>query len=108
MSLIVFSAIFFISLIIVLIITLLLSFTERNIAVEHSFIDILFETVSALGTVGITTGITPYLSPIGRVIIIIAMFMGRIGPITIVIALARKQHQNKYQIQYAEEQIIVG
>ncbi len=101
-------AIFFISLIIVLIITLLLSFTERNIAVEHSFIDILFETVSALGTVGITTGITPYLSPIGRVIIIIAMFMGRIGPITIVIALARKQHQNKYQIQYAEEQIIVG
>ena len=99
-------AIFFISLITVLLITLLLSFTERNIAIEHSFIDILFETVSALGTVGITTGITPYLSPVGRIIITIAMFMGRIGPITIVIALARKQKQN--QIQYAEEQVIVG
>jgi len=92
----------------VLLMTLLLSYTERNMAIEHNFMDILFETTSALGTTGITTGITPYLSNIGRIIIIIAMFMGRIGPISIVIALTKKQNQNKYQLQYAEEQIIVG
>lgn len=101
-------AVFFISFTMVLLMTLLLCFTERNIAIEHSFIDILFETVSALGTTGITTGITPYLTKIGRVIIIVAMFMGRIGPISIVIALTKKQNQNKYQLQYAEEQVIVG
>ncbi len=92
----------------VLFITLLLSFTERNMPIEHSLMDILFETVSALGTTGVTTGITPYLSKTGRIIIIIAMFMGRIGPISIVIALTKKQNQKKYQLQYAEEQIIVG
>lgn len=101
-------AVFFISLTMVLLMTLLLSYTERNMAIEHNFMDILFETTSALGTTGITTGITPYLSNIGRIIIIIAMFMGRIGPISIVIALTKKQNQNKYQLQYAEEQIIVG
>lgn len=101
-------AVFFISLTMVLLITLLLSYTERNMIIEHDFMDILFETTSALGTTGITTGITPYLSKIGRMIIIIAMFMGRIGPISIVIALTKKQNQNKYQLQYAEEQIIVG
>ncbi|MEY8320583.1 TrkH family potassium uptake protein [Lachnospiraceae bacterium 46-61] len=101
-------AVFFISLTMVLLMTLLLSYTERNMAIEHNFMDILFETTSALGTTGITTGITPYLSKVGRIIIIIAMFMGRIGPISIVIALTKKQNQNKYQLQYAEEQIIVG
>lgn len=101
-------AVFFISLTMVLFITLLLSFTERNMPIEHSLMDILFETVSALGTTGVTTGITPYLSKTGRIIIIIAMFMGRIGPISIVIALTKKQNQKKYQLQYAEEQIIVG
>ena len=99
-------AVFFISLATVLLMTLLLSFTERNMSVAHSFMDILFETVSALGTTGITTGITPHLSSMGRILIIIAMFMGRIGPISIAMALTKKQ--NKYQLQYAEEQIIVG
>ena len=68
----------------VLFITLLLSFTERNMPIEHSLMDIYSETVSALGTTGVTTELLPYLSKKGRIIIIALCLWGRIGPISIV------------------------
>ncbi len=101
-------AIFLISLGAAIAITMVLTITEKNMACEHEFIDLLFETVSALGTVGITTGITPYLSTAGKLIIAFAMFIGRLGPITIVIALAKKQSQYSAPYHFPEGKIMVG
>lgn len=101
-------AVFFISFLTIIVMTMILTFTENDIIVNHQFMDILFEVTSALGTVGVTTGITPYLSTAGRILIIIAMFIGRIGPITLVMGLTKKQHQTKNNIEYVEGQLIVG
>ena len=67
---------------------------------------ILFETISAFGTCGLSTGITSQLTPIGKLIIITTMFVGRIGSLTMVLALsgARKKHLYKYP----EERIAIG
>ena len=62
--------------------TLLLTFSE-----PASIGDLLFEVVSALGTVGLTVGVTPNLSCFGRIVIILTMFMGRVGLITIAYAI---------------------
>ena len=83
--------------------TIILSFTE-----DFSFIEILYEVVSATATVGITLGITSSLSFIGKIVIIIAMFIGRLGPITIAVALMIKQDKNKAIIEYPEEKVMVG
>ena len=101
-------AVFIISFTAIIVITMLLTFTERAMPIEKSFLDMLFEVVSAMGTVGVTTGLTPYLSTAGRVLIIFAMFIGRLGPITIVIALTRKQNQNSDSIHYPDDRVIVG
>lgn len=101
-------AIFFISLSAVMGITMILAFTEKSSVFSHEFIDLLYETVSALGTVGTSTGITPYLSVPGRIVIGIAMFMGRIGPISIAMGLTRKKKKNKNLINYPEERVLVG
>ena len=67
---------------------------------------ILFEVTSAFGTVGLTTGITHYLSLIGKIAIIITMFVGRLGPLTLTMALARAQHPSKYR--FPQETIRIG
>lgn len=54
---------------------------------EAPFIDILYETVSATATVGLTRGITPELNDIGKLIIIGTMYLGRVGPISLALAL---------------------
>jgi trk system potassium uptake protein TrkH len=81
-------------------IVLLLSITEN-----FPFINILFETVSAFGTVGLTTGITPDLSMIGRITIIITMFIGRLGPLTLVSTIVHGQQA--IVTRYPEEVISV-
>ena len=101
-------AVFLISSGVVIGFTMLLTITEKNMNFDYEFIDLLFETTSAMGTVGITTGITPHLSTVGKIVISIAMFMGRIGPISIVIGLARKQGSTKEYIEYPEGNIMVG
>ena len=76
---------------------------------EHfTFMEILFETVSAFATVGTTLGITPLLSITGKITIIIVMFIGRLGPITMGMALMVRQGKNKGNIQYPEEKVMVG
>ncbi len=83
-----------------------LSLTE-----EFTFMEILFETVSAFATVGTTLGITPFLSSIGKLLIIIAMFIGRLGVITTAVALMVRQgnkENSKGNIQYPEEKVMVG
>lgn len=96
-------AIFGIVLMIALTIITLLTITEPNL----EFIDIVFEVFSALGTVGLSTGITSSLSTVGKLIIAIAMFFGRVGPLTMVIALTQRGRR-KALVRYPEGKISVG
>jgi len=75
----------------VIVVTMILSFYER----EFTFMALIFETVSAFGTVGLTTGITPMLSDVSKIVLSITMFFGRLGPMTLVMALARRQSMNR-------------
>jgi trk system potassium uptake protein len=67
---------------------------------------ILFEVISAFGTVGMSLGLTTDLSPIGKILISLLMFMGRVGPLTIAFALARANKKLPYK--YAEEKVMIG
>ena len=84
--------------------TLALSLTESEsvFAVE----DIMFETASALGTVGLSTGITPALTTAGKLIIIATMLIGRLGPLTLLASLMFNLNPAGYD--YPSEPIIVG
>ena len=66
------------------------------------FLDALFEVISALGTVGLSTGITPDLSLAGKTILIALMLLGRLGPITVAVALSRQRPA--YQEGYLTDQ----
>lgn len=92
-----------IAFLLVVVVTMVLSITEQG-----DFLDILFEAVSAFGTVGLSRGLTPNLTGIGRLVIIITMFIGRLGPLTMAFAFARKGRENKGTYHYAQEKIIVG
>ncbi|MCK4463081.1 MAG: Trk family potassium uptake protein [Candidatus Omnitrophica bacterium] len=70
------------------------------------FMKILFEVTSAFGTVGLSTGITPHLSAFGKILIIVTMFVGRIGPLTAALAIALQQEKAIYT--YPEERVMVG
>ncbi|QUH24421.1 TrkH family potassium uptake protein [Serpentinicella alkaliphila] len=94
----------FISLTLVIVVTGILTMTETG----FSFLEILFESTSAFGTVGLSLGITSELSSLGRLVITFLMFAGRVGPITIVFALARRQRKYKGIIKYPEGKILVG
>jgi trk system potassium uptake protein TrkH len=85
--------------------TLALSISE-NSNVNVSMSDIAFEAASALGTVGLTTGLTPDLTTAGKLIIIAAMLIGRLGPLTLLAALTFNLTPAKYN--YPDEAIIVG
>lgn len=85
----------------VVVVVLALSVTEK-----FGFVNLLFETFSALGTVGLSTDITPELSIVGRLIITAAMFVGRLGPLTFVSILTQRQQPSKYR--YPKEIIRIG
>lgn len=89
------------SLTLVILITMILTTTE-----DQSFLKILFETTSAFGTVGLTLGITPELSAVGKVLIIFMMFAGRLGPLTLAYALG--PHKEKELFKYPEGKITIG
>lgn len=94
--------IFLLALTIVVTNTLILNILEP----QFTFIQLLFEVISAFGTVGLSTGITPHLGPLSRLIIIVTMYVGRVGPLTILSIWAFKQKTNN--ITYSEESIAVG
>lgn len=73
---------------------------------EFNFMDVLFEVSSAMGTVGLSLGITPELGFTGKIVIIICMFLGRIGPATLIMMLLLKEKKSK--LYYPEEKIILG
>lgn len=66
----------------------------------------LFEVTSAFGTVGLSLDVTPHLSTFGKILISVVMFLGRVGPITFIVALAARQRTPHYT--YPEEEIAIG
>jgi len=82
-----------------------LSITEQANS-DIALSDIVFEATSALATVGLTTGITPLLTTSGKLIIIVVMLIGRLGPLTLLAALTFDLKSVKYN--YPQEAIIVG
>ncbi len=77
------------------------------LAVEDKpFLPLLFETISAFGTVGLSTGITPDLTWAGKMLIIVLMYAGRIGPLTLGLALMQSARRDK--IQYPEAKVLIG
>jgi len=73
---------------------------------QFGFLNLLFETVSAFGTVGLSTGITPELSVAGRLIITAVMFIGRLGPLVLALALAQRQRPSIYR--YPQDEVRIG
>lgn len=66
----------------------------------------LFEAISAFGTVGLSTGITADLPSVGKVVLIVLMFLGRLGPYTLGIALILRERERLFR--YPEERPIIG
>ena len=77
-----------------------------TITEKVEFIDALFETFSAFGTVGLTTGITPGLSTAGKAIIAVTMFAGRLGPLTMALSLVQRQQRTMYR--YPQDDVRIG
>jgi trk system potassium uptake protein TrkH len=94
----------FISTIWIVTMSLLLTVFEPNQSLEM----IMFESLSAFGTVGLSLGLTPTLSIMGKVILAIMMFFGRLGPLTIVLALSNKaSNSGRDLLRYPEGKIMV-
>lgn len=72
---------------------------------QGGFIDILFETFSAMGTVGLSTGITGTLNTFGKIVITVLMYIGRVGPLTVALAIGEAKLVN---IEYPTTRIAVG
>ncbi len=87
----------------VAVVTLLLCAAMR---MGYSFIDLLFEACSACGTVGLSAGVTGSLNLFGKIVIIAGMFVGRIGPLTVLLALTSKVRRVDYA--YPRENVVIG
>jgi trk system potassium uptake protein len=76
-----------------------------HIQTRGRFLELYFEAISAFGTVGLSAGATGNLSTVGRITIVLLMFVGRLGPMMIGLAVSRERIG---RIQYAEENIMIG
>ncbi|MBU3092461.1 TrkH family potassium uptake protein [Clostridium sp. CM028] len=98
-------AVSLISLTIVISVTMILSITQSpNIPFEY----FLYEATSAFATVGLTLGLTTKLTFVGKVIILLTMYAGRVGPLTIILALAKNKKSKSGNIKYPEGKILIG
>jgi trk system potassium uptake protein len=95
-------AVVFGSFLLVIIATLIICFIEP----ELSSLQVLFEVISAFGTVGLSMGITTSLSPISQLVIISVMYSGRVSVILLIAAIVGDPKQRR--IQYPEENLLVG
>ncbi|MBI4520614.1 MAG: potassium transporter TrkH, partial [Gemmatimonadetes bacterium] len=75
---------------------------------RSQFVRLIFEAHSAFGTVGLSMGATPTLSPLGRLIITLLMFVGRIGPLAAAAAMALAGRRVRTDYRYAEEDVVIG
>jgi len=81
-------------------------FTARDASKRIAFEDVCFEAFSAFGTVGLSRGITRDLSTAGRLVICVGMFVGRIGPLTLAVAMYGQARRGRYE--YPEEGVMIG
>lgn len=87
--------------------TVALSTVEHHISHHETvMLDLMFEAMSALATVGVSTGITPQLSAAGKLVLCVLMFVGHLGPLITVYALQRRQHPERYR--FPEEAVRIG
>lgn len=91
-----------ISMAVIILVSAALTITEPG----RSFLALVYETTSAFGTVGLSTGITPGLSSVGKILIILTMFTGRVGPLTLASALGEQALRPTYR--YPEDQVMIG
>lgn len=75
---------------------------------DAPLIDVVFEVISALGTAGLSRGFTPFLTDFGKIIVMIVMYIGRIGPITLVVALSNRGSNKNAGIDFPEKRIMIG
>jgi trk system potassium uptake protein TrkH len=73
---------------------------------QATFLDVLFETTSAFATVGLSTGTTPLLTMAGRLLIILTMFIGRVGPLTLLVAMQGRAERPRWA--YPAEPVLVA
>jgi len=95
--------------VIITMVTIMLVVEREGLVARTSnrrFLDMLFEVTSALGTVGLSTGITPLLSDAGKLIISVVMFTGRLGPISLFIALSLAER--RAAVEFANEEPLLG
>lgn len=85
----------------IIIVSFVLTVTE-----DAAFLEVLFETTSAFATVGLSRGITGDLSNVGKIIITLTMYVGRVGPLTMAFAFAQKSKHSK--LKYPDGNIMVG
>ncbi|MDG2463964.1 MAG: potassium transporter TrkG [Crocinitomicaceae bacterium] len=64
---------------------------------KYDFMDLVFEHVSAASTVGLSTGMTPELSPVGKIVLVIAMFIGRVGTLTLAYLIGKRVISRNYK-----------
>lgn len=96
-------AIFIISLIVVSAGVLIMMRLEP----DKSFLAIFFEVTSAFGTVGLSLGITPFLTVLGKLAMVVMMFIGRVGPLTLVLAVGSRAVMPS-KVEYPEGKILIG
>ncbi|WP_082799313.1 TrkH family potassium uptake protein [Geobacillus icigianus] len=87
---------------VVMLVTMVLTVTESG----KDFLMILFEATSAFGTVGLSMGLTPELSPLGKMFIILTMFAGRVGPLTIAYAVTLRRQPDPFR--YPKGRMMIG
>jgi trk system potassium uptake protein TrkH len=73
---------------------------------RFGFGQIVFEAMSAFGTVGLSTGITPELGTVSRLLLVALMYIGRLGPLTVVVSVARREQPDL--VQYPSEPVMIG
>jgi trk system potassium uptake protein TrkH len=94
-------AVIFVSISWVMVMTLILSATE-----SAPFLWVAFEVVSAFATVGLSLGLTPELTDVGKLMIIATMYIGRVGPLTLFVSLTLQRKEPLYR--YPEESVLIG
>jgi trk system potassium uptake protein len=77
-------------------------------APHTAFLAYMFEAVSAFNTVGLSMGVTPELSASGRIVTVLLMYLGRVGPLTFAAAIALRTAPGYRQLRYAYEDVVIG
>ena len=86
----------------VVIVTLMLTILEP----QHSFINLFYEAASAFGTAGLSTGVTQSIGGLSKILLIMSMYIGRVGPLTVLFAIINRNKKKGYK--YPEGKILIG